>query len=420
MPRLLLLLPTTTYRTAAFLGAARKLGVEVVVASERAHVFQQAQPGRFLSLDFLHSDQAARQVVEFVATRPIDAVVGVDDATTVLAAVLSNALGLPHNAVRSTAAARDKYQMRTLLRGDGVPVPPYALRSFDDDPVVEAWRTAFPCVVKPLMLSASRGVIRADDEAQFVGAVRRLERILRTPEAAADGEAARQVLVEGFIPGREVALEGLLVKGDLHVLALFDKPDPLDGPFFEETIYVTPSRLASTAQVEIVSCTARAAQALGLRDGPVHAELRVNRHGLSVIEIAARSIGGLCSRTLRFGTGLSLEELILRQALGMEIPSLERERRAVGVMMIPIPRAGVLKEVRGQTEARAVPGIDEVTITAHPGQDLVPLPEGASYPGFIFARAESPERVEAALREAHRRLEFVVMAPRKSSEAVSP
>ena len=210
-------------------------------------------------------------------------------------------------------------------------------------------------------------------------------------------------------PGGRWPWRDCWLKGDLHVLALFDKPDPLDGPFFEETIYVTPSRLPSTVQAEIASCTARAAHALGLRDGPVHAELRVNRRGPSVIEIAARSIGGLCSRTLRFGTGLSLEELILRQALGMEIPSLERERRAVGVMMIPIPRAGVLKEIRGQTEARAVPGIDEVAITAHPGQDLVPLPEGASYPGFIFARAESPERVETALREAHRRLEFVVM-----------
>src|SRR2546428_6503151 len=320
MPRLLLLLPTTTYRTAAFLGAARKLGVEVVVASERAHVFQQAQPGRFLSLDFLHPDQAARQVVEFVATRPIDAVVGVDDATTLLAAVLSNALGLPHNAVRSTAAARDKYRMRTLLRGDGVPVPPYALRSLDDDPVVEARRTAFPCVVKPLMLSASRGVIRADDEAQFVGAVRRLERILRTPEAAADGEAARQVLVEGFIPGREVALEGLLVRGGLHVLALFDKPDPLDGPFFEETIYVTPSRLPSTVQAEIAACTARAAQALGLRDGPVHAELRVNRHGPSVIEIAARSIGGPWSPTPPLRTRPSPGWVVPPSSLRLAIP----------------------------------------------------------------------------------------------------
>jgi biotin carboxylase len=275
----------------------------------------------------------------------------------------------------------------------------------------------YPCVVKPLMLSASRGVIRADDEGQFVGAVRRLEVILRTPDAAALGDIARQVLVEAFIPGREVALEGLLVRGELHVLALFDKPDPLDGPFFEETIYVTPSRLPTSVQSEIASCTARAARALGLQDGPVHAELRVNRQGASVIEVAARSIGGLCSRTLRFGTGLSLEELILRHALGMGITSLTRERRAAGVMMIPIPKAGVLKEVRGQVEARSVPGIEEIAITAHPGEDLVPLPEGARYPGFIFARAESPERVEAALREAHRRLTFVVMPPREAKGA---
>jgi biotin carboxylase len=419
MPRLLLLLPTTTYRAAAFLGAARKLGAEAVVASERANVFQEAQPGRYLTLDFLRPDKAVRQVLEFAATRPLDAVVGVDDATTVLAATLSATLSLEYNSVAAAVAARDKYQMRKLLSRNGVPVPSHALRSLDDDdPVVEARRMVFPCVVKPLMLSASRGVIRADDEAQFVGAVRRLDRILQTSEVSVTGEAARQILIERFVPGREVALEGLLVKGELHVLALFDKPDPLDGPFFEETIYVTPSRLPATVQAEIASCTSRAAQALGLQDGPVHAELRVNRHGPWVIEVAARSIGGLCSRTLRFGTGLSLEELILRHALGMEVPTLERERRAAGVMMLPVPRAGVLKEVRGQAEALAVPGIDEVAITAHPGQDLVPLPEGASYPGFIFARAESPERVEAALREAHRRLEFVVMAPRRPGAAV--
>src|SRR5260370_3675347 len=322
MPRLLLLLPSTTYRRAAFLGAALRLGAEVVVASERAHVFQQAQPGRFLSLDFLHPDQATRQVGEFAVTRPIDAVVGVDDATAVLAAVLWYALGLAHNPLRSTAAARYTSRKRTLLRGDGVPVPPYALRSFDDDPVVEARRTAFPCVVKPLMLSASRGVIRADGEAQFVGAVRRLERILRTPEAAADGEAARQVLVEGFIPGREVALEGLLVKGDLHVLALFDKPDPLDGPFFEETIYVTPSRLPSTVKAEIASGTARAAEVLGLRDGPVHAELRVNRHGPWVIEVAARSIGGVCSLPPPVVPHPPPTALVPPQALAMGDPPL--------------------------------------------------------------------------------------------------
>jgi biotin carboxylase len=417
MPRVLLLLPTTTYRAGDFLEAAKGLGVEVVVASERPNVFQEAQPGRYLSLDFFNPDKAARQAIDFAATRPIDAIVGIDDATMVLAAALSAGLSLPHNSVASTVASRDKHQMRDLLSRDGVPVPSYVLRSLDDDPVLEARRMVYPCVVKPLMLSASRGVIRADDEGQFVGAVRRLEAILRTPDAAALGDIARQVLVEAFIPGREVALEGLLVRGELHVLALFDKPDPLDGPFFEETIYVTPSRLPAPVQTEIASCTARAARALGLQDGPVHAELRVNRRGPSVIEVAARSIGGLCSRTLRFGTGLSLEELILRHALSIGIPSLERERRAAGVMMIPIPLAGVLKEVRGQAESRSVSGIEEIAITAHPGEDLVPLPEGARYLGFIFARAESPERVEAALREAHRRLEFIVMPPREARGA---
>ena len=412
MPRVLLLLPTTTYRAGDFLEAAKGLSVEVVVASERPNVFQEAQPGRYLALDFFNPDKAARQAIDFAATRPIDAIVGIDDATTVLAAALSAGLSLPHNSVASTAASRDKHQMRDLLSRDGVPVPSYVLRSLDDDPVLEARRMVYPCVVKPLMLSASRGVIRADDEGQFVGAVRRLEAILRTPDAAALGDIARQVLIEAFVPGREVALEGLLVRGELHVLALFDKPDPLDGPFFEETIYVTPSRLPAPVQTEIASCTARAARALGLQDGPVHAELRVGSRGPSVIEVAARSIGGLCSRTLRFGTGLSLEELILRHALGMGISSLTRERQAAGVMMIPIPRAGVLKEVRGQVEARSVSGIEEIAITAHPGEDLVPLPEGARYLGFIFARAGSPERVEAALREAHRRLEFIVVPPR--------
>ncbi|MFQ5829281.1 MAG: ATP-grasp domain-containing protein [Candidatus Methylomirabilia bacterium] len=412
MPRILLLLPTGTYRAAAFLGAARKLGVEVVVASERANVFEQAQPDRVLTLDFLSVHEARRQVVEFVARRPIDAVIGVDDTTTVLAATLSTALSLRHNSVASASAARDKHQMRDRLSQHGVPVPSYSLRAVNDDLVAEARRTVFPCVIKPLVLSASRGVMRADDEGHFVRAARRLGAILRTPEAAAAGEAARQILVEAFVPGQEVALEGLLVNGELHALALFDKPDPLDGPFFEETIYVTPSRLPAAAQAEIAACTARAARALGLVNGPVHAELRVNGSGPWVIEVAARSIGGLCSRTLRFGTGLSLEELILRQALGMEIPSLDRERSAAGVMMIPIPRAGVLKEVRGQAEARRVLGVEEIAIIAHPGEDLVPLPEGARYPGFIFARAESPERVETALRAAHRRLEFVTMPPR--------
>lgn len=416
MPRLLLLVPTTTYRAAAFLEAGRRIGAEMVVASERPSVFQDLLPGRFLTLDFFDPQKASRQLADFAARYPIDAVVGLDDATTLLAASLSAALSLPSNSVASASASWAKHEMREHLHRGVVPVPPFCLRSFQDNLVSEAQRMTYPCVVKPLMLSASRGVIRADDEGQFLGAVRRLQAILRTPECAIGGDAAHHLLVERFVPGREVALEGLLVRGTLQVLALFDKPDPLDGPFFEETIYVTPSRLPAAVQAEIASCTAQAAGALGLREGPIHAELRVNGRGPWVIELAARSIGGLCSRTLRFGTGLSLEEVILRHAMGLEVPTLQREGRAAGVMMIPIPRAGVLKEVQGLEEARAVPGIEEIAITTHPGQDLVPLPEGGSYPGFIFARGETPAEVETALRQAHRHLEFVLAPPRVKEE----
>jgi biotin carboxylase len=271
-------------------------------------------------------------------------------------------------------------------------------------------------VVKPLSLSASRGVIRADDAGQFVAAFRRVAAIIqRTDIAPPPGAAGHEILVEGFIPGSEVALEGLLSRGDLRVLALYDKPDPLDGPFFEETIYVTPSRLSTAVQEGIVARTAAVATALGLREGPVHAELRVNAQGPWLLEIAPRSIGGLCSRTLRFGPGITLEELIVRHALARDVASFEREREAAGVMMIPIPRAGILREVFGQQEARKVPGVEDLRLTIPPGQEVVPLPEGSKYLGFIFARDPTPEGVEAALREAHRRLTFHIVPPEASA-----
>jgi biotin carboxylase len=251
--------------------------------------------------------------------------------------------------------------------------------------------------------------MRVDNPSEFVAAIRRLEAILIKKDVARRGGAAsREVLVEEFIPGREVALEGLITDGRLRQLAIFDKPDPLDGPFFEETIYVTPSRMPSGIQEEILSTASAAARAMGLVRGPVHAELRINEQGVWVIEVAARAIGGLCSRTLRFGEGISLEELIIRHALGQRVDRLEREPDAAAVMMIPIPRAGVLEAVRGIEEARRVADIEDVVITAHITQEILPPPEGGSYLGFIFSRAETPDRAEAAVREAHSRLEFVI------------
>jgi len=411
--RLLLLIPTSTYRTEDFVDAARSLDVDLVIASDRPNVMASEFPDHLLTLPFSDPAAAAREMQRYAARRPIDAVVPVDDATTVVASAVGEALGLRVNPLAAAQATRDKRVMRDRLARAGVPSPSFTVVRVDEDGAAAAARVAYPCVLKPRVLSASRGVIRADDPASFVAAFARIGAILREPDVAALGEGTDTILVEGFVPGREVALEGLLEDGVLRTLALFDKPDPLDGPFFEETLYVTPSRLPAATQAVVADVAARAARALGLTDGAVHCELRL-RAGTAgalepvVLEIAARSIGGLCGRTLRFGTGLSLEELILRRALGRPVDSLEREQAAAAVMMIPIPRGGVLEEVRGLDAARAVPLIEDVTISLHKGQEVVPLPEGSRYLGFIFSRAAGPAEAEAALREAHRHLHFVI------------
>ncbi|HEY3137774.1 MAG TPA: ATP-grasp domain-containing protein [Blastocatellia bacterium] len=409
MPRVLLLLPTTTYRTKAFLDAALKLDVDVVAASEQPSTLANKNPEGLLTLDFAQPDQAARQVNEFASKYPIDAVIPVDEDTAVVAASVAKSLNLKHNSVEAAITAKNKHRMREVLKRGGVQVPRFWHFSLDEDALEVAARVTYPCVIKPVFLSTSRGVMRADNEEEFASVVARLDRIVSDPKLAKrGGPLAREGLVEEFVPGFEVAVEGLITDGEFRMLAIFDKPDPLDGPFFEETIYVTPSRLAQDVQYEIVETTAAAARAMGLTKGPVHAELRVNERGAWVIEVAARAIGGLCSRALRFNVGMSLEELIVRHALGEDVRAIERERQAAGVMMIPIPRAGVLKEVLGVDAARAVRDIEDVIITAHITQQMAPPPEGASYLGFIFSRAGNPDRVEAALREAHAQLEFVI------------
>ena len=407
MTRVLLLLPTTTYRASDFLEAARRLDVDVTVASEEPNALASVHPDRLLTIDFRDPEACVRRVREFVRTHPIDAVVGVDDDTVVAAAAICDALGLPANSPESASAARNKAALRRALEEAGVPGPRSTLFRLDDDPAEAARRVDYPCVLKPTFLSGSRGVIRADDPESFLAAWRRIEAILRRPEVAAKGgAAANEILVEQYVAGVEVAVEGLLTDGNLDVLAVFDKPDPLEGPFFEETIYVTPSRLREETLAAVRSTTERACRALGLVHGPIHAELRVNQIGLSVIEVAARSIGGLCSRALSFGAGISLEELILRHALGREEGRSPRDPRAAGVMMIPIPRAGRLEKVSGLEEARAVPDVQDVVVSAHARQRLVPLPEGSRYLGFIFSRAETADRAEAALREALAALTF--------------
>src|SRR5918995_1393907 len=401
-PRVVLLASPATYRAGAFGQAAARLDLDVVQATDTPQALAEHW-GMPLALDFTRPDAAIATLSAYAAQHPVDAILALDDSATLLAARAAVAPRLPHNAPDPALAPREKWVMREALRRGGVPVPEYRRYPLTSDPAKVAGEIPFPVVVKPVRLSGSRGVIRADDLGEFVRAWERARRIvLREGESLDRGE----LLVERYLPGVEVALEGLLTGGALRKLALFDKPDPLEGPFFEETIYVTPSRLTETTQAAVTERTAEAAAALGLREGPIHAELRINAEGIWLIEMAGRSIGGLCSTVLEFGAGYSLEEIILRHAVGMPLPSTERAGGAAGVMMIPIPKGGILREVVGREEAASVPGVTGVEVTAPLNQPLTPLPEGASYLGFIFAHGESAQAAERALRDAHAQLSF--------------
>jgi len=395
--RLLLILPSATYRASDFLAAARELGVAVTVASERRAAMSGVMGERALTLRLSDPVHAAEQIAKRARETPFAAVVGVDEQGVMAAALGAERLGLAHNPPAAVARTRDKAAMRQASAQAGVPQPRFALLAPGADVAAVAREVGVPCVVKPLGLSGSRGVIRADDGEQARATAGRVRGIL----AAAGEPADAPLLLESYLPGAEVAIEGLLRGGRLEVLAVFDKPDPLEGPYFEETLYVTPSRLPRQVLADVEAVTARAARALGLREGPVHAELRVDGERISVLELAARSIGGLCSRALRFGAGVSLEQVILRHALGLSLDDVTRETTASGVMMIPIPQAGVLEAVEGQQDARAVDGVAGLEITIAPGRPVVPLPDGDRYLGFLFARGTSADAVESSLRAAH-------------------
>ena len=413
--RALLLTSSNSYRTQDYLDAATRLGIETVTAVDTPQTLADEWNFR-LGVDFAEPHRAANQLVHALAdsgdsaksdTR-LTAVLALDDSGAKVAALVAEQLGLPHNSPAAAEAARNKNRMRTLLAACGAPVPAFAEFRTDQnlkEIIAQAeQQIGYPCVVKPEELNGSRGVIRANLRCELAAAVRRLTALIGM---------GKTFLIEGYIPGIEVALEGLLDRSRLNLLALFDKPDPLEGPYFEETIYVTPSRLAPEVQRAIVETTEAAARGLGLQTGPIHAELRVNANGPWIVEVAGRTIGGLCSRILRFGvevgSGNSLEELILRQACGLPLDSMERENQAGGVMMIPIPEAGILRRVFGLEEAKAESGIEDVQITAKPNQSLVPLPEGNAYLGFIFAKGRSADEVEGALRRAHSLLNFEVV-----------
>lgn len=407
-PRVLLFAATTGYQTRAFAEAGRSLGYEVVLATDRCDTLDDPWGDQAVPVKF---EDVQRSLKHLRTAGRFDAAVAIGDRPAVLAARVAAEIGYPYSPASAVEACHDKYAARELFRRAGLPVPAYFREPLDADPEEAAARAVYPCVLKPLGLSASRGVIRANHAGEFAAAFVRIRLLLETRDIRRIREPQNDFIqVEEYIPGREFAIEGLVTGGVLHPLAVFEKPDPLEGPFFEESLYVTPAREPESVLRELAAAAQQAIGALGLTRGPVHAELRYNSRGAWVLEVAARPIGGLCARALRFNGGVPLEEVILRHAAGEDVSGAQLDGPACGVMMIPIPRAGIYEGVSGVEQAGALPGVEEVIITAKEGQRMLPLPEGASYLGFIFARASTAAAVEEALRKAHSRLQFRMAA----------
>ena len=382
MPRLLLFASKLGYQIRQFADAARRVGADVTLATDRCGRMDDPWGDHAIAVKF-HLVEAA---IDALRGMQFDGVVAVGDKPALLASEVAQVLGLPFHSPVAARAAQDKAEARALLAGKLRAPRQYAPEQAE-----------FPCVVKPRGQSASKGVIRANDPAELEAALKRNRKMGET-----------HAMVEEYIPGHEYAVEGIVTHGEFRALAIFDKPDPLEGPYFEETIYTTPSRAPESTQRELLETTAEAVRILGLRHGPVHAELRHNEQGACLLEAHARPIGGLCSKAVRFEGGMALEEFIVRHALGENTAGFERESGASGVMMIPIPHGGLYDSVTGEEQARAVPNIEEVIVTAKQGQLLIPLPEGSRYMGFIFARAGTPAEVETALRRSHRELRFSI------------
>ena len=411
-PRILLFTAKLGYQTRAFDAAAKKLGVELVFVTDRCHQLDDPWHDRAMPVRFEAPEEAAHAVMQAQAEQRVDGVLALGDRPTLAAAYVARGLGIAHNHPASVEACRSKLRLREVFHGAGLPTPWFRIVPLQAIPEPALMGITYPCVLKPISLSASQGVVRVNNRDEFLAGANRLKRLLESAEIQATREPnLDRMIMEEYLPGREVAVEGLLTGGELRVLAIFDKPDPLEGPYFEETIYVTPSRLTETEQELIKRTFVEATRALGLTHGPVHGEFRLNDRGVWPIEVAARPIGGLCARALRFQIEdehepIGLEELLLRHALSLPGRDAPRETAASGVLMIPVPTSGILEKVEGAEEARAVAGVTQLEITARWRDYIAAWPEGSSYLGFLFARAETPAEVENALRKSHARLSF--------------
>ena len=405
----ILIIPSASYRTGPFMNAIKKLDLKVLVISDKSQVFSGKYPDNLIIINFNHWKDKSVEISKWAKNNGLKAVIGVDEESIVLAANLSNFLNVDHNSIESVLLTKNKYLMRTELKKTGLCSPWFKIFSIYESSNKIINEISFPCVIKPTFLSGSRGVMRVNTKKELSEGIKTLNELLSLDELRKRaGKQSDYIMIEEYIPGKEVAIEGIVSEGKLTMLAIFDKPELLEGPTFEETIIVTPSVLTKKIQYSLLETLQIVVKALGIVKGPVHAEARINKNGNYILECASRSIGGLCSKVLEFQGGISLEELILRAYLGRNIEKSKLIGNARGVMMMPTEKKGILKEIGGVKDALVVNGVTDLQITVKPGEKLQPLPKGDRYLGFIFAEGNNQEFVINALKNAWSKIEIVL------------
>lgn len=390
------------------LAAAKARHFKTLVAATSRPCVDDDLVDRFLRIPDRSSKEVAAYVERQCEGLLVSGVLASDDWDVVAAAMIADKLGLRFVGVETALAATNKFLMRQRLRNGGAVVPDFQCFAIGDNAGEIAKSLRFPVVIKPTYGQGSLGVIRADTVDEFEKAFQYTSRIIvdldMRPSAVRDRSG---ILVEQYIPGEEYTVELLMHEGKPYSLAVFEKPDPLEGPYFEEGIYVTPIRRDEKIRSLLVEAAIRGSRALGIETGPCHCELRLSGELPYILEIAARPIGGFCSQVFADLMGFDLHDLVLQNAVGLPVmPPPIADGVALGVMMLPVPGRGNLARVSGVDRALDIDGIMSVKIHVEAGSRILPYPEQSCYIGTVLATGSSADEVVARLKSAAKAVSF--------------
>ncbi len=384
MKKLLLVIPENSYKSNDFVVAAEKLGIDFLIITDSEQV-----SSKFSDTVIINKFDAELNKNNLKKLKDVTHVLPVDHSALKFSGYLVDLLEVKGNKLESINLSMNKYESRKIFNSLlDIKVNNEIIKNIDDvNTFINKNGTS---VLKPIYGTASKSVLKINN------VEKNKEQIEKLMQDCFD----QDLVIEEYIDGKEYALEGTIINSELKKIVIFDKPVEYKHPYFEESIYITPSELSSEAEKRVVSIVDKACKKIGLEDGPVHVEFKINENQIFIIEINPRMIGGLCSRCLSFGLfKVSLEEIILHAFMNNELKNIELLNNYVGVLMIPTPKSGKFISINKE-ELENIPNISNVEITVPEGSDLLEPPYGDKYLGFAFSQGIDKKTVNESLLTA--------------------